>query len=474
MGRITADTYSNATGGSVVVNNLNIVQDATKDVTNVLFADQSFADNVSYNGSNEYLSPVYKYTVTYKTDVSGDDGYFQFVRGGGASSNSFEAFNSAATTPIAATSGAKGVLNETFQYIYEHVDGFTQLPANERFAKIHDNEYALSSDFNSNLGSFNYDDDNKGAWVRPFATFESVPLRNGPTLDGITYGTLIGYDGDFVHMKHGWHRLGTSYVGYNGAQINYPGTSTTLNGGLIGLTETFYKGNFWSAWTISAGANAGESDTIYGKDHFASIMSGLGTKTGYNFEFKEGRYILQPIFNMNYTFVNTFDYTTASGVRMHVDPNNSIQFHPMIRFIANYKNGWQPYARVGIVWSTMSETHATANGLKLPETSTKPYVEYGLGIQKQFQDKFTAFLQAMVRNGGRNGIAMTAGFRWALGKDDFKFNKLHKSNNVNKSGEIKSTKNGGFLQKVKNSLTFKKSNTESNQKKVLKQISSAK
>ncbi len=66
----------------------------------------------------------------------------------------------------------------------------------------------------------------------------------------------------------------------------------------------------------------------------------------------------------------------------------------------------------------MNENKVTANSVRLPEMSMKPYVEYGVGVQRNWKDKFTAFGQAMLRNGGRNGIALTAGFRWALGHDD--------------------------------------------------------
>ena len=65
----------------------------------------------------------------------------------------------------------------------------------------------------------------------------------------------------------------------------------------------------------------------------------------------------------------------------------------------------------------MNENNVTANNVRLPEMSMKPYVEYGVGVQKRFKDKYTAFGQAMLRNGGRNGIALTAGFRWNLGKE---------------------------------------------------------
>ena len=49
--------------------------------------------------------------------------------------------------------------------------------------------------------------------------------------------------------------------------------------------------------------------------------------------------------------------------------------------------------------------------------SIKPYIQYGVGVQKRFKDRCMAFGQAMIQNGGRNGISLTAGFRWSLGKE---------------------------------------------------------
>ncbi len=63
---------------------------------------------------------------------------------------------------------------------------------------------------------------------------------------------------------------------------------------------------------------------------------------------------------------------------------------------------------------------------------TKPYVEYGVGLQKNMKDHFTAFGQAMIRNGGRNGIALTAGFRWAIGHNHH--DKTNDSVNASPSG----------------------------------------
>jgi len=449
MDRFTANSYGTHNGNLNVVG-MNLLSDAaeSEDVTAVYFAEPGLKNNVAnvldelpqnqYQNFEVY-SPIHKYNVTYdkenEYDGKGDGGYFLFARGDkhitqgggtGSTGNPSDAFNPAVlSAPVSSIAASQATINETFKYVFEHADAFTQMPQMERMSQIQANKYALSTDYNNNLdlhehgsGSLCYEhENNKAAWVRPYTTFESMDLRHGPKVDAITYGTLVGYDGDFKEMKHGWHRIGTSYIGYNGSQLSYSGNDTTMNGGLLGMTETFYKGNFWTALTASAGASVGETHTMYGKEDFTSLLAGIGSKTGYNFEFKEGKLIVQPIMFMSYTFVNTFDYTNAAGVSIDTKPAHSLQLNPSIRIISNLKNGWQPYASVGMVWNLMNESNVTANGVKLPEMSMKPYVEYGLGVQRNWKDKFTAFGQAMVRNGGRNGIALTAGFRWAIGRD---------------------------------------------------------
>lgn len=417
MGRLTANNYGSQTG-SINVNGLNVLADPVKDTTNVLFADSAFANSVKYNGSSTYMGKIYKYNIGYLPE----SGEFQFIRSGGSSGA--EAFNpSILSTGVTSQAGTNATVNETFKYVFEHADAFTQLPSMDRFAMINENRYALSSDFNNNLPTPNASEfNNKAGWFRPYVSFEKMNLRNAGAVNATTYGSLFGFDSDFQHYKRGWTGITTGYIGYNGSQLRYTGADTTMNGGLVGFTQSFYKGNFWTALTLSAGASVGESNTMYGKEDFTTLFAGLGSKTGYNFEFKEGKYIIQPIWFMSYTFGKTFDYTNAAGVRIDSSPMHSIMLNPSVRFIANSKNGWQPYFSVGMVWNAMSESDVKANGVKLPEASIKPYVEYGLGVQKRFKDHFVAFCQAMIRNGGRNGISMTAGFRWAIGKNNSSHN----------------------------------------------------
>lgn len=418
MDRLTSPTYGTHTG-TLNVSNMHLTSDAGRDFTAIYFAEPGLKNNVSTTVKEVAYTPIYKYTVSYDNqnqyDDLGDGGYFLFTRGTG-STNPSDSFNPAVlTTPVSNVAASQSTVNETFKYVFEHADAFSQMPLMERMSYLNNNKYALSTTYNENLGRITYSQNNAG-WLRPYTTFESINLKNGPKVDAITYGSLAGFDGNFKEMHHGWYRIGTGYLGYNGSQLNYHHNDTTMNGGLLGFTETFYKKNFWTALTLSAGASVGETRTMYGKEDFTTLLAGVGSKTGYNLEFQEGKYILQPIMFLSYTFVNTFDYTNASGTRISTTPAHSIQLNPSFRFITNCKNGWQPYASVGMVWNLMNSSDIRANGIKLPEMRMKPYVEYGLGLQRNWKERFTAFGQAMVRNGGRNGVALTFGFRWAIGK----------------------------------------------------------
>ena len=151
----------------------------------------------------------------------------------------------------------------------------------------------------------------------------------------------------------------------------------------------------------------------YGDDDFAMFMTGVAIKTGYNGEFFKSKLIIQPNYMMSYSFVDTFDYTNAAGVKLHTKPLNAIQFRPGLRIIGNCPKGWKPYIGASIVWNVLDEAAFKANDVTLPELSIKPYVNYGLGLQKN-GERFGGFFQTMFRSGGRDGISLQAGFNIAM------------------------------------------------------------
>lgn len=447
MDRITANNYNTQQGINLNVVGMNLLSDATKDVTEIYFAQPGLKNNVvngmpangGYNlpssAQTTFYTPIYKYNAIY--DNRDDGGYFIFdrVSAGNNSGNASDNFNPAVLAPsVASQAGANATMNQTFNYAFQNSDNFMTIPYLERVAIKTSNRYALSptgdaTDVGTFSPLFNPQNQTSSAWVKPYASFENIPLKNGPKVSNITYGTLVGFDTPIKSIKHGWDRAWTGYIGYNGASQRFSGVDATQNGGLVGGTLTLYKGNFFNATTISSGAIVGDNRTMYGTDNYTMLMAGVGNKTGYNFEFKEGKIIIQPSMLLSYTFVNTFDYTNAAGVKIKNDPLHAIQIAPGVKFIANTKNGWQPYIGVNMIWNLLDKSKVSANDVRLPEMSIKPYVQYGVGVQKRFKDRYMAFGQAMIQNGGRNGISLTAGFRWAIGKEGKPLEKVQRVNN---------------------------------------------
>lgn len=458
MDRITANNYNTQQGINLNVVGMNLLSDATKDVTEIYFAQPGLKNNVvngmpktgEYNlpstAQTTFYTPIYKYNAIY--DNRDDGGYFMFTKGdkiltangGGGTTitptgNPSDAFNPSVLAPsVASQAGANATMNQTFNYAFQNSDNFMTIPYLERVAIKTANRYALSptgdaTDVGTFSPLFDANAETSSAWVKPYASFENIPLKNGPKVSNITYGTLVGFDTPIKSLRHGWDRAWTGYIGYNGASQRFSGVDATQNGGLVGGTLTLYKGNFFNATTISSGAIVGDNRTMYGTDNYTMLMAGVGNKTGYNFEFKEGKIIIQPSMLLSYTFVNTFDYTNAAGVKIKNDPLHAIQIAPGVKFIANTKNGWQPYIGVNMIWNLLDKSKVSANDVRLPEMSIKPYVQYGVGVQKRFKDRYMAFGQAMIQNGGRNGISLTAGFRWAIGKEGKPLEKVQRVNN---------------------------------------------
>ena len=502
MDRISATNYGTHNGNLNVVG-MNLLSDATKDVTEIYFAQPGLKDNVvngmSANGGynlpssaqTTFYTPIYKYNAIY--DNRDDAGYFVFAKGdkiltptpGGGTTvtpgggggitvtptgNPSDAFNPAVlSSSVASQAGANATMNQTFNYAFQNSDNFMTIPYLERVAIKTSNRYALSStgdatDVGTFSPLFNAQNETSSAWVKPYASFENIPIKNGPKVSNITYGTLVGFDTPIKSIRHGWDRTWTGYVGYNGASQRFSGVDATQNGGLVGGTLTLYKNNFFNATTVSTGAIVGDNRTMYGTDNYTMLMAGVGNKTGYNIEFKEGKLIIQPSILLSYTFVNTFDYTNAAGVRIKNDPLHAIQIAPGVKFIANTKNGWQPYIGVNMVWNLLDKSKVSADDVRLPEMSIKPYIQYGVGVQKRFKDRYMAFGQAMIQNGGRNGISLTAGFRWAIGKEGKPLEKVQGVNN-------KTISSSGVGTSV-NSVGAKSTTTQTQpERKIIKQLS---
>lgn len=405
-------TSTNPATGSGLLNisGINLWSDAAANLTSVVVADSNTKNYLSTSVS-EVNGALFKYGVAYS--AAGTNGVLNFTKTG-ISPN-------AITGDVAQTSTflLQTAIDRQF---FGNIDSFMSFPLATRESTIccalangQTTGAACPISGNGIFSPIYSCDLNRGIWAKNFVSFENIPLNNGPNVSTIEYGTLIGGDAPITNLGHGFVGNTSAYVGYLGSNQNYNRVGVSQNGALIGLAENMVKGNLFLTAMASVGYTLGNAKTPWGMDNFSSLFAGLATKGGYNFEFKDGEYIIQPNLMLAYTFTNTPPYRTASGLDINTKPLNALQVAPGVKLIKNLRERkGQIYLVTNYVQNIMDNTHFSANDIELPQLSIAPYVEYGTGYQGVWKDRFTGFFQILFRGGGRNGVVFQLGLRWAF------------------------------------------------------------
>lgn len=420
LANVIGDKISSATpvtgAGNLNISGIRLFSDANAVATAITVADTNTKNNVSTSVTS-VNGALFKYAVSY--DSSGSSGVLNFLKIG-VSPN-------AVASDVAQTSTflLQTAIDRQF---FGNVDSFMSFPLAQRESSIccalnsptaNNSVQAVSAACPvSGNGIFSpiYSCElNKGIWAKSFVSFEDIPLRNGPRVATIEYGTLIGGDAPLKYLKRGFVGNTSGYVGYLGSNQNFDNVGVSQNGIIIGLAENMVRKNLFLTTMASVGSSLAESNNRWGTDNFSSLFTGVAEKAGYNFEFKRGEYIIQPNLMLAYTFTNTPNYHTSSGLRMDSKPLNAIQVAPGIRLIKNFREEkGQVYLLTNFVYNILDKTNFTANDVELPQLSIAPYVEYGFGFQRVWKERITGFAQTLLRGGGRNGIALQFGLRVAI------------------------------------------------------------
>lgn len=307
---------------------------------------------------------------------------------------------------------------QTYDQAFQNMDATMMNRQKERKSESANNRYALlDAGENAVFQPEVKFEDTRGLWARPYVGFESDKLSGGPKVSNVSYGTFFGGDTEMFEFGNGWKGNVGLYGAYNGSYLDYDGVGIYMNGGTFGTVGTVYKNNFFGGVTVNAGAQSGMASSILGDYNTVIITSGVAAKAGYNFEFKDGDIILQPSMMMSYSYVDTFDYKTSYGYKVTTNPLHAMQLEPGIKLIWNTKSGWQPYANVSFAWTLLDKVHSEIAGYRLPEMSLSPYVKYGVGVHKKWNNRFSLSEQTYIYNGGRNGVGLNMDCRWAVGRD---------------------------------------------------------
>lgn len=413
MDTISANNYNFANDNvKLNVSGINLLSDAKSEMTTINFVnDDSLKSHISTSVSEVAYSPIYKYGVAYDPTM----GNFEFTRG---NASDYKNVNPAVmVAPVAAQLG--GYFNQLNAYdqAFSNMDMTMLMTREQRQALKMYNKYAYNGDGFGSVATSSgaIPEERAGVWARPYSSFENVHLKNGPKVSNVMYGTFFGGDSSIKEFKNGFDGIFSAYVGYNGSHQVFNRNSLWQNGGTLGLTGTLYKGNWFGGWTIATGLSGVDANTMYGSEDFGMWSIGTALKTGYNWELLNNKFIIQPHMMVSYSLVDTFNYTNAAGLKISSDPLNAVQLAPGLRFIGNLKDGWQPYLGLDFMWNIMDKTKFDAMETSLPQLSVKPYIQYGVGVQKRWGERSTGYAQAMFRNIGRNGVILSLGYRASFG-----------------------------------------------------------
>ncbi|MCR5260788.1 MAG: hypothetical protein K6C94_03010 [Candidatus Gastranaerophilales bacterium] len=337
---------------------------------------------------------------------------------------------------IATQTGLYTNLN-AYRMAFANNDTLMTLPKREREAYLNANRYVEADELTPNYSGdqtadtsntafdvdkqgkilyerYKYPQNTGGGWIRAYGEFEKVRFSNGPDVNNNMYGIYAGVDSKVFDHKHGFKSSYGFYAGYDGSHQTYQGTGIYQNGGTMGVTGTLYKGDFSNSTTLNIGASGSDvSSRTMGTD-FWSLRGGIANKSAYNWDLADGRFIIQPHLLMSLTTVNVFPYTVGLA-KADGDSIFAFQLAPGLKLAFNTANGWQPYLNCDFNWILGGASGSTVNYVRLPELSSDPWIEYGLGLQKRWGERFTGYGQAMFRSLGRSGVAFSAGMRWRVG-----------------------------------------------------------
>lgn len=336
-----------------------------------------------------------------------------------------------AVSAITAVENLHTSLSQTFS----SVDNFMSMPENERVLLRYNNKYAYTGAGVQVFSPTFIPDENKGVWVRSYTLFEQIPLNNGPNVSNVGYATSMGVDTDLKHYKNGWDAVYTAHATFQGSRENFNTTSSVDNLGNGGFTAAFFKKKFFITATGIAGGDYTHDAVGLGEQTFSLFTASAASKSGYNFEFKKGKYILQPSLLVDYIYSLGSNFISSTGESVTSNPLNAVHVSPGLKLIGNFKGGWQPYLSISETWTLMDTPIFFKNEVIQPRVSIDPYFEYGFGLQRRWKDRYTSFGQVLMRGGGRNGVSLYFGFRYAFGKD------LKKPSKQNKQEETKTKQN---------------------------------
>ncbi len=276
------------------------------------------------------------------------------------------------------------------------------------------NHYAATDPL---FAPYQYSRKDGGIWYKTYGTFEHLQMNNGlKHVGNNAYGTLIGADFGLKDLKNGWKFMPTAYVGYNGAHQYWADVSQYQNGGQAGFLGTWYKNNFILG-ALAYGGVYGNTMDVYGHtDETFNYFAGTAAKASYNIRIHRD-FVIQPNLMAAYNYFGQQNWHTNFGqMGMMSGMLHGVNIAPGVNFIWE-RDTFSAYLTLQYMYNINGASGGRAGNVNLPQLEMeRGYIQYGIGFTKKFTDRASGYFQAVLRNVGRTGVGLQAGFMYRLGK----------------------------------------------------------
>jgi predicted outer membrane repeat protein len=330
-------------------------------------------------------------TAIYTYDFSSNnDGTYTLTRKAGKDTNPIENFNPVVfrgqSSAMALLNHEMSITNMVFDHIYLDTRGCES-------CNYYD-EYTYRSN---------------GIWMKPYYVSETLTgHQNGVDVDSDFYGTIAGLDLRTIRISSKWDFIPTIYGAYTGSKTNNL-QQTGLRAGAMG---TFTNGRATASLMIYGGMHKSEMD-LDGITDSADMNFMGGTIKG-AYDFKAGKFIIQPNFTAGYKVFGKQKWDSELGdITMETDAFNGFNAAPGLNVIYAMRN-WSAYAMSRyMVQLSECEIKSRADDVELPiADACHNYAEFGLGASANLSRGFSGFMQATGTAGGRTGIGGKIGINW--------------------------------------------------------------
>lgn len=348
-------------------------------------------ENTGFAATNDsIMTPLYRYSL-----VSEGGGVYSLIR-----NETNPSINRGAESVEAMFLNNIGVINMIFEHVYIDSEQLTQARMGN---KNIDTVYMPYQDIRHDEGSI---------WYKPYITYNRYALHNGNMMYATAYGSILGFDFPTEYLENDWKFLPTAFITYQGGRETAHGDTYYQNGGMGGFMGTFFKGDSISSLLAYGGGYNNEMQTNGYTDQSGNWYAGAAAISAYNFHPKKN-IIIQPIVWAAYNILGKQNWTSNYGdVPMSTGYLNGLAVSPGVNAFWGNEKG-SIYGTISYVFTINDHVKANAGPVEVDSARLRyGFLQYGVGFIRTWKDRFLAYGQVTLRQGGATGVAFWGGLTY--------------------------------------------------------------